>query len=296
MRKIYFGLITLLFLLFFPLEINFAQTQENFTNLQTKIQLLQQKIKQISQLIVDLKLIKGISAQSYLVTNLSDNSILLEKNKDRQYIPASTIKLMTALITFENIDPNQTITLNKEMLSPLGWSPALYSGLNVSAKNLLKASLIQSTNDAAFSLTFFLQKGEFLDLMNKKAKELNMTNTVFYDVHGLSQKNRTSASDMTKLLFYIYRNQPEILDITRDNNFWLPGPNGKLLKFKNVNEFYELPEFIGGKTGYLKIANQNLASIFNVNGQPTAIVLFSSKNRQSDVLKILYWLKNNFPS
>ena len=172
-----------------------------------------------------------------MVIKLSDNSVVLEKNKDSSRIPASTIKLMTALTAVENINLDQTITLNQEMLSPLGWSPALYLGLNVSARNLLKANLIQSTNDAAFSLTYFLTKGEFLNLMNQKAKELNMKDTAFFDVHGLSANNRTTATDTAKLLAYIYKNRPEILQITKDNDFWLPGPDSRLLKFKNVNNF-----------------------------------------------------------
>ena len=124
------------------------------------------------------------------------------------------------------------------MLKPQGYSPSLYLGLSVSAENLLKAILIQSTNDAAEALSYFIGKEEFLALMNQKAKELNMINTVFYDPHGLNPANRSTAQDLIKLLTYIYKNHPEILDISRNNNFWLPDSTGKLLKFRNLNAFY----------------------------------------------------------
>jgi len=128
--------------------------------------------------------------------------------------------------------------------------------------------------------------------MNQKAKELAMTNTVFYDVHGLNSTNLSTAQDLAKLLLYIYKNHPEILSITRNNNFWLPDSTGRLLKFQNVNNFYYFSSFVGGKTGYLLEAKQTLASIFNVNKEPIAIIVLYSSNRQADAFTILRKLKD----
>jgi len=294
-RQNFLVLFIILFLATLLPGITFAQaeTPTLIAGFNQRIQTLQKEIQRLKALISTFKLQKEITAKSYLVINFSDNSVILEKNSNQLYPIASIVKLMTAVIAFENIDLNQTITLTEEMLEPLGYSPALFVGLNVSAKNLLKASLIQSTNDAALSLTYFLEKGKFLDLMNQKAKELNMTNTFFNDPHGLNSSNRSTVSDIVKLLAYIYKNHPEILSITKNNNFRLPGETGNLLKFKNVNNFYQLPEFIGGKTGYLPEAKQTSASLFNLNEGPIAIILLYSKNRQTDTLRILNWLKNN---
>ncbi|MDD4201724.1 MAG: hypothetical protein PHU39_03060, partial [Candidatus Pacebacteria bacterium] len=103
--------------------------------------------------------------------------------------------------------------------------------------------------------------------------------------------NRSTSKDLVKLLLYIHKNHPEILEIGKDDNFWLPDNTGRMLKFKNVNNFYNIPEFIGGKTGYLPEAKQTLASLFDVKEKPIAIVLLYSENRQTDTLKILNWLK-----
>lgn len=294
-RKIFFILFSILFLVFVFSDFRKveASVQTERDRLIQQIQILQKEIQHLKTLISKFKLEKEITAESYLVVNLSDNSVVFKKNIERLYPIASITKLMSAVVVFENIDINQTITLTEKMLEPLGYSPSLFLGLNVSAKNLLRASLIQSTNDAAESLTYFLEKGNFLVLMNEKAKELDMANTFFYDSHGLNPSNRSTASDIVKLLTYIYENHPEILSITKDNNFWLPDQTGRLLKFKNVNNFYEIPEFIGGKSGYLPEAKQTLASLFNLNEEPFAIILFYSKNRQADTLKILNWFKNN---
>jgi D-alanyl-D-alanine carboxypeptidase len=226
-----------------------------------------------------------------LAINLSDNSVLLSKNPDKSYPMASITKLMSAIIVLENIDANSKIKLTEEMLKPTGNSSALFSGLEISAENLLKASLIQSSNDATEALEYFMEKKKFLTLMNQKAKELKMANTIFYDVHGLNPDNTSSASDLVKLLAYIYKKHPEILSITMNNNFWLPDQTGKLLKFTNLNSFYPLATFIGGKTGYLVEAKQTFASIFNINGKPVAIILLYSNNHQADTFAILKKIK-----
>jgi len=292
--KIFFILFNILLLvfLFSGVKMVEASAQTERMKLIQQIQVLQQEIQRLQALILSLQSQQEITAASYLAVNLSHNSVVLEKNANQPYPIASVAKLISAVVAFENIDTDQTITLTEKMLEPLGYSPSLFLGLNVSAKNLLQASLIQSTNDASEALTYFLGKEKFLALMNQKAKGLGMSNTVFFDAHGLNPANRSTAADIAKLLTYIHKNHPEILSITKDNNFWLPDPTGRLLKFQNVNNFYHLPEFIGGKTGYLPEAKQTLASLFNVNKEPVAIILLYSSNRQSDTFTIINQLKN----
>jgi len=268
-----------------------AAEQSTMAKLMQQIEIIKFEISVFQSLISNFQLSQPISAQSYLAVDLSDNKVLLQKNQNQSYIPASITKLMTVVVALENIDPDETITLTSKMLEPEGQSPCLFLGLNISKENLLKASLIQSVNDAAEALSYFKGKDESIRQMNQKAKELGMINTVFYDANGLNSKNKTTASDLVKLLSYIQKNHPEILRITKENDFWLPDKTGNLLKFQNVNNFYPLAEFIGGKTGYLPQAKQTLASIFDVNGKQIAIVLLYSSNRQADVFSIIKQIK-----
>ena len=254
-------------------------------------EILQQKILVIQSLILNYNLKQNINASSYIAVDTSDNSVIIEKNANIPYSIASVTKLMNATIALENIDMDKTITLTDEMLSPLGQTPCLFSGLKISAQDLLKATLIQSSNDAAQSLSYFIGNEKFLELMNQKAKELGMNDTIYYDVHGLSSSNSSTAFDLAKLVSYINKNYPKIWEITKNDNFWLPDSTASLLKFKNVNNFYPLDNFIGGKTGYTVEAKQTFASLFSVNGKSVAIVLLHSSNRMADTFNILRQLK-----
>jgi len=289
-KNLFIFLSSLIFLsLLYPQPKNFVSA-----SVARQIEILQQEILVLQSLITNYSLRQQPLAHSFLAIDLLNNSTLLSKNIDKSYPIASTTKLMSAVISLENIETNKLITLTDQMLLPLGQSPVLYSGLEVTAENLLKATLIQSSNDAPEALAFSIVKENFINLMNKKAKELGMENTIYYDVHGLNKNNTSTTSDLSKLISYIFKNHPKILEITKDNNFWLPDPNKNSLKFKNVNNFYYLPDFIGGKTGYLPEAKQTFVSVFQINQKPTAIILLYSDNRMADTFSILNQLKTRF--
>lgn len=288
------GVLFIFIILFFSLitfESVEASDRRQKALLLQQIEILQQEIRLLQSLISNFRLQQEITAGSYLAVDLSDNSIILAKNTNQSYPIASITKLMSAIVAWENIDLNQIITLTRKMLRPHGRSPSLFLGARVSAKNLLKASLIQSSNDAAEAKARFIGKEKFVDLMNQKAKDLGMSNTRFYDASGLNPSNRSTVTDLVKLVAYIYQQHPEIWEITRNNNFWLPDATGKLLKFRNLNSFYPLNQFIGGKTGRLPEARQTFASVFRVNEKPIAIILLYSDNHQADTFALLRRLR-----
>ncbi|TSC75515.1 MAG: S11 family D-Ala-D-Ala carboxypeptidase [Parcubacteria group bacterium Gr01-1014_30] len=271
---------------------NYFLTGLTVQTLQRQIEILKFEVQLLQSLLLNMQARQEVGASSYIAVRLSDNSVLAQKKPNQPLPVASVTKLMTALISQENGLYEQKITLTAQMLKPLGWSPSLYPGLKVSAENLLKASLIQSSNDAAEALTYLLGKQEFVEKMNQKAKDLGMANTVFYDSSGLSADNVSTSADLAKLVTYIYKSYPEILEITKNNDFWLPDRNGNQLKFQNVNNFYPLSAFVGGKTGYLLKAKQTFAGVFLVKEEPFAIVLLQSDNRQADVFALMRKLRN----
>lgn len=279
-------------LLFFTFSANSAKAEMTAQEKKDQaIEILRHEIGVLQMLIKNLTLSGNpsyaITAKSYLALDINDNKVLLENNADKLQSIASITKLMNAVVAQENVDKNQSIHITNDMLDQEGQSPSLYPGLNISFENLLKASLIQSVNDAAQSISYFSGKDTFLSAMNQKAKNLEMNTTKFVDVNGMNQENKSTARDLSKLISYVYNNHRNLLTITQGNDFWLPDQNGKLLKFQNVNNFYYLSQFLGGKTGYLPEARQNIASVFNIKGKPVAIITLNAENRQADTLAIV---------
>jgi serine-type D-Ala-D-Ala carboxypeptidase (penicillin-binding protein 5/6) len=298
MKKNIFTVIFFLSLIFFPYQSRAEMNEEKRATLIEQLELLMRKVSDLRWQLEKSKVGKELTASSYLIVDLSNNFAILNRDHQKKYPLASVTKLMTGVITLENLDADDEITLASKMLEPYGFSPAIHLGKNITAKDLMKAALIQSTNDAAESLTYFLNEGEFVLLMNEKAKELGMYNTFFNDAHGLSYSNSSSALDIFRLLTHIKENHPNLLEITREENFQLEGECvGKICTFKNLNLFHGLSEFIGGKTGYLPLkadqqnAGQTFAGIFQFKEVPYAIILLNSRNRTSDVQKISDWLK-----
>ncbi len=280
-------IVFLFILIAIPFSLVSAESDHR-EQLEKRALFLREEISKLRVVLLDLYLQKEVSADSYVVANLSKGTILSKKNAEDQRIIASITKMMSAVVAAENIDIGEEIVLNGNMLTPYTRiSPSLTVGTKVSAENLLKASLIQSTNYASEALTHFLEQGRFIELMNKKAEDLEMKSTVFHDAHGLSDMNRSTALDMIKFLDYIYKEHPTLLEITKDNNFWMPCAVSGMCKFMNLNNFYSHPDFIGGKTGYLHVAKQTFASLFNFNGDPLAVVLLHTDSRQKDTTAIL---------
>ncbi|MCF7845271.1 MAG: serine hydrolase [Candidatus Pacebacteria bacterium] len=253
-----------------------------------RIEILKQEISVYQSLLSNLNKNKEVLAPSYLIFDINEGDVIQSKNINTQYSIASVTKLMTAVVALEKIeDLDSEITITSEMTTPYGYSPAIFLGGLISARNLLCATLIQSTNDAAESLSFFLGKENFVFLMNEKADEIGMENTHYQDPHGLSPNNKSTANDLKKLLTYINENHPLILETTKRNDFWLSGSDGKLLKFRNMNNFYPLPYFVGGKTGYIPEAKQSFVGLFEVNNKSLGVVILFSDNRQADLFALL---------
>ncbi len=304
MKQRIFFLIIVLTLTFFPaLETNSSSqlSEEEREVLLQQYNEIKERLYYLRWYVQKFDLKEKIDAQSYLVVNLCDDSTLLRKDNESIYSIASITKLMSAVVAAENINADEKITLTTYMLGHNRESPALYLGSTVTAEDLIKASLIQSTNDASEALTYFLEKGEFVELMNEKAKEIGMKNTRFYDAHGLGRSYNTrvpnnvaTAGDIAKLLFYISKNHPEILKITLDEKFQLPGrcpEHNWICTFLNRNIFHGITDFIGGKTGFLNAAGQTFAGIFESRDRQYAIILLKSTDRRSDTQKIWEWIK-----
>ncbi|MCD6550500.1 D-alanyl-D-alanine carboxypeptidase [bacterium] len=203
---------------------------------------------------------------SVLITSDGKQKVIFEKNANKKRAIASITKLVTAIVAEEIYQPDQILFISKRAVEQESQAGRLSPGEALSVNQLMHIMLIESSNDAAFALAEGITKRDstttnkdhFVDLMNKKTKEIGLKNTFFNNPTGLNGlENYSTASDLAKLASYILKNHPEIFEITRYQSWRVIYPNGETHHYitENTNKLLaEIPEIIGGKTGYTEEA------------------------------------------
>jgi hypothetical protein len=241
-----------------------------------------------------------ISAQSYLVADLDSGQIFAEKNSQEQFPIASLTKLMTAIIVSENVDLRKSILIDEEMLKGYGSTKGLEKGKWFRVVELFYPLLIESSNDAAEALSYFLGRTKTIRLMNEKTKDILMDNTKFVDSSGFDPENVSTARDLFYLARYILNSRPLILEITKGNEVLSFGEIDFNIKdFWNKNIFINDPTFVGGKTGFIKASKNTAVFIFRFSANDgvernVVIILLESENTEVDAQTIYRWLQENY--
>ena len=183
---------------------------------------------------------KQIESDTVLLINMDTGIPVLEKNVDKVRYPASLTKIMTYIIAYENIDDvyNTRVEIRQEVLNPLLGTGSSMSGLDykvgekVTVIDLLNCLLITSGNDAALVLADYVGGGDtdrFVEMMNKKAKELGCENTNFVNPHGLHDENHyTTAYDLYKITTYALT-LPLFSEITDTATYYCEGDDYPLV-------------------------------------------------------------------
>src|SRR3989344_1581193 len=129
-----------------------------------------------------------LDAKSGLIYDTRSGRILFDKNSRAKLPIASLTKIMSAVIVIENRNSKDVVTVQKETLKVDTEKQSLYLGEEITVENLLKLMLIESSNDAAYTLAYYTSvKGiNFVDKMNEKARLLNMNDSNFLDSAGLN--------------------------------------------------------------------------------------------------------------
>ena len=201
---------------------------------------------------------------SCILIEANTGKILYEKNSNDVRFPASTTKIMTAILTVENcnLDDVATVSHNAVYSIPYDYTHAsLKEGEELTIEQLLYALMIPSANDAAIVLAEHISGSveEFAKLMNKRAEELGCKNTHFVNPNGIHSKDHTSTSYDLALMGKFAMQNSIIRKIVSTTQFTLPATN-KYSKadrtFNNSNDLlntysrYYYEGTTGVKTGY----------------------------------------------
>jgi hypothetical protein len=230
--------------------------------------------------------IPSTSGLAYVVADVDTGEVIIEKNSDMIMPIASISKLITALVAKQNMDMHGTVTVTRSSIDTYGTSGGLRVGEKILVNDLFYPLLMESSNDAAEVLAYGYGRDKFIELMNKKAEELGMSNTSFFEPSGLSEKNVSTAEDLQILLRHITKEHPELWDISRVRQY-------SILKHSwgNGSSIARKPSFIGGKNGFTYEAYNTTASVFElgINGvtRRIAVTLLKSNARENDVDSLL---------
>lgn len=267
------------------------------------------------------------AAISVLINSREEGKVLFEKNTNQKLPIASLTKLMTALVVLENYDLSKEITVSKEAINQEEDFGKLEAGKDFQVKYLLYPLLMESSNDAAFSLANDydgMTEEKFVELMNSEAKKMNLENTFFINSTGLDPEepetkinpvrdktpkasdgcgclrqpisNGVNYSTVTDLLKFTKEllKKSLIWEILSTPKFDLYGP-----ELINTNEFLEESvnwqnSIIGGKTGFTDKAGECFLLVLKTpenNGYFINIIL-GSNDRFKEMRKLIEVIEN----
>jgi len=153
----------------------------------------------------------SLDGQASILMDFDTKEILYEKNMDMQLYPASTTKIMTAILAIENGNLSDVVTVDQESVNLTeGSHIALEPGEKLTLEQLLYALLVQSANDSAYVIAKHISGSHeaFVKLMNEKAKELGAKNTNFVNPNGLhEEEHKTTAHDLALISQYAMQNE-----------------------------------------------------------------------------------------
>lgn len=237
-----------------------------------------------------------ISAQGVVVYDLESGVTLYGRNTQVLLSPASTTKIMTALVALEHYNLDDVVTV--ATVANSGQVMGIVPGEQITVENLLYGALIHSGNDATWALAEHFEGGveKFVAAMNEKADSLHLTNTNFTNPVGFDDPNhKMSAIDLTRLAAFALTNKtiakmvaiPEITisDVTHTRFHALTNVNTLLGK---------IPGVAGIKTGWTEEAGENLVTLIERNGHRIIIVVLKSRDRFADTEALINWVFANY--
>lgn len=237
-----------------------------------------------------------LSAKNYFILDLNSRKVLAARDPDMQIYPASTTKMMTALVTLDNYALDKIVTVKHTYTE--GSKVGFQSGDQVTVEKLLYALLVQSGNDAAEILAESFPGGrtQFIAAMNNKAQALRLYHTHFSNPTGLDEAGHySSAADLVRLAVEL-ETHPELARIvSTENAVIVPSGSGATHVLTNVNSLLgKVPGVLGIKTGFTDLAGQSLITLVNRSDHPVMIAVLGSNDRFLDSESLINWVYSNY--
>ena len=234
-----------------------------------------------------------ISAKAALVADVKTGKILFSHNMEEELAPASTTKLMTALVALDLFDKEEILEVPGLCTTVEGSKAGFKEGSETKVENILRALLVGSAGDAACVLaTAKTSITEFVDLMNEKAQALSMEHTAFTNpigLDGIDGSHHSTAYDLYQLSKF-----------AMENEFIRGAVLTKELELEprtiyNTNKLlWEIPNTVGVKTGTTVAAGEVLIYEYKDEIKDVVIIVMGSADRFTDTRNLLNWTFSTF--
>lgn len=212
---------------------------------------------------------------SACVMDALTGNVLFSHNGLQHRQVASTQKLVTAMVVMEHGSLDKKVVIQPSDTKADPTKLGFRAGEVYSRRELLNAMMIRSFNDVALALARDTAGSvpRFAQLMNAKARQMGMYNSRFANPNGLPADQYSTAIDMARCAYYVYRN-PELRNIICKRQYAFTRANGRTLLLRNTNKLLtQNPWVTGMKTGYTNAAGRCLVSSAGVNGRHVIVVV-----------------------
>lgn len=211
--------------------------------------------------------IPNTSALSVAI-DMDSNRILYQNNANTKALIASTTKIMTAILAIESNRLEEIVKVGDEVLSMYGSNIYIEKNEEILLLDLVYGLMLRSGNDASVSIANYVSGSEenFVLLMNKKAKEIGLKNTIFANPNGLDDETKNYSTAYDLCLMYSYAYKYPIFRKIVSTKYYNTTSSLKSYTWKNRNDLlFRYAAANGGKTGYTPNAGRILVSSAALN-------------------------------
>lgn len=241
---------------------------------------------------VDKDELDKLNVEALLVKELSTGEVIYSKEALKEVKPASLTKIMTAILAIEQGDLERPVTITKEMIAVEPTKAGYKEGDVILLEDLVKSAMIKSDNDSAMAIAIAVggNLNNFVAMMNRKAKEIGMENTLFTNPCGFDIGNHHSTPvDLLHLAEYSIKN-PVFNDITRQNrHVYFSLYTERKFVAKTHNHLLNRYEYaVGVKTGYTSKAGPCFIARAKKEGNDCLIIMLNSKENRWSVAQQIF--------
>jgi D-alanyl-D-alanine carboxypeptidase (penicillin-binding protein 5/6) len=241
---------------------------------------------------------EGVTASSYLLVEKDTFQVISGKDYDQKRAPASTTKVLTTIVALENLQGNETIVPNKAVLQIPASKLSLVPGKSYLAADLIKGTMIESANDAAYTIASHIGGSEelFARMMNEKARSIGAYDSNFRNASGLFVEGQYTTCWDLALMFRYALESDDFRDLIA-TKYFLFNDSKRSIRYKNHNRLlFCFEPTIGGKTGFTRASRHTYVGAFEKDGRVYILSMLGSNNLWGDAVKILQDLYSDLPS